>query len=65
MTVGLEGCARQPAGAPAPLTQIHFQVLSPLPDGGAQVVLTSQAFEIPVCGAGGASGSTVSSLLPP
>jgi hypothetical protein len=64
VTVSLEGCARQPSGAPAPLTQIHFQVLSPLAGGGAQVVLTSQPFDIPVCGAGGASGSTVTSYAP-
>jgi hypothetical protein len=64
LTVRLEGCARQPSGAPAPLTQIHFQVLSPLAGGGAQVMLTSQAFDIPVCGAAGASGSTVTSYAP-
>ncbi|MCW3032709.1 MAG: hypothetical protein JWM60_1054 [Solirubrobacterales bacterium] len=64
VTVSLEGCARQPSGAPAPLTQIHFQVLSPLPGGGAQVSLTSQPFDIPVCGAAGASGSTVTSYAP-
>src|SRR5437763_9170762 len=28
-SVRLEGCANQPAGAPAPLTQIHFQELAP------------------------------------
>jgi hypothetical protein len=64
LAVRLEGCARQPLGAPAPLTQIHFQVLTPTPDGGARIVLTSQAFEIPVCGVGGASGSTVSTYAP-
>jgi hypothetical protein len=64
VTVSLEGCARQPNGAPPPLTQIHFQVLSPLAGGGAQVVLTSQPFDIPVCGVGGASGSTVTSYAP-
>ena len=35
------------AGGPPPLTQIHFQDLSPLPGGGGRVNLTSQAFEIP------------------
>jgi hypothetical protein len=62
--VSLEGCAQQASGGPAPLTQIHFQVLSPLPDGGAKVELTSQSFDIPVCGQGGASGSTVSTYEP-
>jgi hypothetical protein len=61
-SVSLEGCAR--SNGPPPLTQIHFQALSPLPGGGAKVELTSQAFEIPVCGAGGAGGSTVSAYQP-
>lgn len=61
-SVRLEGCAR--SNGPAPLTQIHFQALAPLPGGGAHVGLTSQAFDIPVCGSGGASGSTVTSYEP-
>ncbi len=63
-SVSLEGCARQPSGAPAPLTQIHFQDLTPTPEGGAKIDLTTGAFEIPVCGAGGASGSTVTTYTP-
>jgi hypothetical protein len=62
VSVHLEGCAR--SNGPVPLTQIHFQSLAPLAGGGAKVELTSQAFDIPVCGAGGASGSTVSSYDP-
>jgi hypothetical protein len=62
VSVRLEGCAE--SNGPAPLTQIHFQSLAPMTGGGAKVELTSQAFEIPVCGAGGASGSTVSSYDP-
>ena len=62
--VSLEGCAKAAPGGPAPLTQIHFQDLSPLPGGGARVNLTSQSFEIPVCGRDGASGSTVSTFEP-
>jgi hypothetical protein len=58
----LEGCAE--SNGPAPLTQIHFQSLAPVAGGGAKVELTSQAFDIPVCGVGGASGSTVSSYEP-
>ena len=64
LRVSLEGCAKAASGGPAPLTQIHFQDISPLPHGGARVNLTSQSFEIPVCGHGGASGSTVSSYDP-
>jgi hypothetical protein len=60
----LEGCAQRPAGAPAPLTQIHFQDLAPQSGGGASVKSTSQSFEIPVCGENGASGSTVTSYVP-
>jgi hypothetical protein len=62
--ISLEGCAEPASGGPAPLTQIHFQDLSPLPGGGAKVNLTSQPFNIPVCGVGGASGSTVSTYEP-
>jgi hypothetical protein len=64
LRVSLEGCARPAAGGPAPLTQIHFQSLSPLVGGGAKVNLSSQPFDIPVCGAGGASGATVTSYEP-
>ncbi|HWY18553.1 MAG TPA: hypothetical protein VNY27_07555 [Solirubrobacteraceae bacterium] len=62
VSVRLEGCAK--SGGPAPLTQIHFQSLAPLAGGGAKVELTSQAFDIPICGVGGASGATVSSYDP-
>lgn len=62
VSVALEGCAK--SNGPAPLTQIHFQSLAPQPGGGAKVELTSQAFDIPVCGVGGASGSTVSTYAP-
>jgi hypothetical protein len=60
----LEGCAVPASdGAPA-LTQIHFQVLSPTPGGGVRVSLSSGAFDLPVCGRGGASGSTVTTYEP-
>lgn len=62
--IALEGCAQQAHGGPPPLTQIHFQDISPLPGGGAKINLSSQAFDIPVCGQGGASGSTVSTYDP-
>lgn len=58
--VSLEGCAQQAANGPAPLTQIHFQILSPQPGGGAKAELSSSAFDIPVCGHNGAGGSTIS-----
>jgi hypothetical protein len=62
--VALEGCAVAAADGPPPLTQIHFQSLSPLPGGGTRVNLTSQPFDIPVCGRNGAGGSTVTTYEP-
>jgi len=64
LKISLEGCAVPTPGGPPPLTQIHFQDLTPQAGGGAKVSITSQAFDIPVCGAGGASGSTVSTYEP-
>ena len=62
--IKLEGCAERPAGAPEPLVQIHFQDLVPTGDGGARINLTSGAYNLPVCGVGGASGSTVTTYEP-
>jgi hypothetical protein len=64
LKVALEGCAQPASNGPPPLTQFHLQDLSPLPGGGAKVNLTSQAFNIPICGQGGASGSTVTTYEP-
>jgi hypothetical protein len=64
LKVSLEGCAQQASGGPAPLTEIHFQDITPLPGGGAKVKISSQGFNIPICGQGGASGSTVSTYEP-
>jgi hypothetical protein len=60
-SVSLEGCAQ--SKGPAPLTQIHFQDLRPQSGGAVQVNVTSQAFEIPVCGQG-ADGSTITTYQP-
>jgi hypothetical protein len=62
-TISLEGCAQPAAGGPPPLTEIHFQDLTPVA-GGAKINLSSAGFQIPVCGSGGASGSTVSTYEP-
>ncbi len=64
LKVKLEGCAEAASGGPDPLTQIHLQDITPLAGGGAKVNLTSQPFEIPVCGRGTASGSTVTTYEP-
>jgi hypothetical protein len=64
LAVDLEGCARAAPAGPPPLTQIHFQDISPLPGGGAQVKLTSQAFAIPICAGHRASGATITTYRP-
>jgi hypothetical protein len=64
LKVRVEGCAKPASGGPPPLTQIHLQDLSPLPDGGARVNLSSQTFDLPVCGQNGASGSTITTYVP-
>jgi hypothetical protein len=61
--IKLEGCAAPAPGGPAPLNQIHFQTLAPQ-GGGIKVALTSGSYEIPICGRGGASESTVTTYTP-
>jgi hypothetical protein len=61
--IEVEGCA-QKLGGLLPLTTVHLQVLSPLPDGGAKVDLTSQGFDLPVCGENDAGATTITSFLP-
>jgi hypothetical protein len=63
--IEVEGCARRATNGPLPLPTIHFQDLSPLSGGGAKVNITSQGFDLPVCGEnGGAGASTVTTYLP-
>lgn len=62
--ITLEGCAEPAADGTPALTQIHFQVLSPMAGGGVKVSLSSGGFDIPVCGRAGASGSTLTSYEP-
>jgi hypothetical protein len=62
--VRVQGCAEAAPGGPPPLRQVHLQDLAPLPAGSARVNLTSQPFELPVCGQKGASGSTISTFKP-
>src|SRR4029077_5247660 len=64
LKVSLEGCAQAASGGPRPLTQIHFQDLTPLTGGGVKVNITSQGFDIPVCGDGGAGAATVPTYEP-
>ena len=48
--VRLEGCARPAPGGPAPNVQIHFQDLVPQSGGGYSVNVTTDPFNVPVCG---------------
>lgn len=64
LRVEVEGCAQQASGGPRPLTTIHIQDLTPLPDGGAKVNITSQGFDLPVCGENGAGASTITTYVP-
>ncbi len=63
-SIRLEGCAEPATGGPQPLTQIHFQALTPITGGGANINVTTQPFTIPTCGEGGASPQTVTSYQP-
>jgi hypothetical protein len=62
--LSVKGCAQRASGGPSPLTQVHFQDLSPLAGGGVRVNLTSGPFDLPVCGENGADGSTITSFEP-
>ena len=69
LSVSVEGCAQPAPNGPAPLTQFHFQTLTPVPGGGATVDVTSQPFDLPICGTATAtgtvaSGTTVTSYQP-
>jgi hypothetical protein len=64
LKIEVEGCAQRAPNAPLPLTTIHFQDLSPQPDGGAKVNITSQGFDLPVCGESGAGASTITPFVP-
>jgi hypothetical protein len=62
--IEVEGCAQRATNGPIPLATVHFQDLSPLPGGGAKVNITSQGFDLPICGENGAGASTVTTFLP-
>jgi hypothetical protein len=64
LKIEVEGCAQPAPRGPRPLTTVHFQDLTPLPGGGAKVNITSQGFDLPVCGDGGANGSTITTYVP-
>jgi hypothetical protein len=62
VSVRLEGCAK--SNGPPPLTQIHFQDLVPQGGGAVKVNVTTQAFDIPVCGQEGVGGGTITTYQP-
>jgi hypothetical protein len=64
LAVRQEGCAQPANGAPSPLTQIHYQDLARQPGGRFKVNVTTQPFDLPVCGVNGANASTVTTFQP-
>jgi hypothetical protein len=62
--VQLKGCAIRARRGPVPLRQIHFQTLAPRGGGAVKVELTSQPFDIPVCGAHKEGTNMVSTYKP-
>ncbi len=63
LAVRVGGCAERGSRGQSPLTQIHFQVLTPGAGSTATVKVTSGPFNLPVCG-GSVNGSTVSTFHP-
>jgi hypothetical protein len=61
--ITIEGCAEPAPGGPAPLTQVHFQDLQPAGGGAVKVNVTSQPFDVPVCG-GSVTAATKTSYQP-
>jgi hypothetical protein len=61
--VRVKGCAQAAAGATTTSTEIHFQDLIPQPDGSLEVSVTTQAFNLPICGAG-VDENTVTAFAP-
>jgi hypothetical protein len=64
MAIKQEGCAEPASGGPSPLTQIHYQDLMRQSDGQFKVNVTTQPFNLPVCGVNGANASTVTTYDP-
>jgi hypothetical protein len=64
LSIKLEGCVQPASGGPAPITDFHFQDLVPQGGGAVKVNVTTQTFQIPVCGSGGAGASTVTTYAP-
>jgi hypothetical protein len=61
--VKVKGCAEPAAGGPAPLTQIHFQALQAAGGGSFRVQVTTNPFNLPVCGQNG-DATTVTTFNP-
>jgi hypothetical protein len=64
LSIKLEGCVQQATGGPAPITDFHFQDLVPQGGGAVKVNVTTQTFQIPICGSGGAGAGTVTTYKP-
>ncbi len=63
LLVRVKGCAQATAGAPTTSTEIHFQDLIAQPNGSFVVDVTTQAFNLPICGAG-VDQNTVTTFAP-
>jgi len=63
VSVKVKGCAQPVAGATTTSTVIHFQDLVPGAAGSVSVNVTTQAFNLPICGAG-VDGNTITTFAP-
>ena len=63
VSVRVKGCAQAAAGATTTTTEVHFQDLVPQADGTYKVNVTSQAFNLPICGQG-ADQNTITTFQP-
>lgn len=63
VSVNVKGCAESVAGAPTTSTEIHFQDLVPGAGGSFSVNVTTQPFDLPICGAG-VDGNTITTFQP-
>jgi hypothetical protein len=63
VSIRVKGCTEAAAGTTTTSTQIHFQDLVPQPDGTFKVNVSSQPFDLPICGQG-ADQNTITTYQP-
>jgi hypothetical protein len=64
LAVRVTGCSQHDNVPQAPETRLFVQVLQPQGDGSNLVVSSSQPFDLPICGRGGADHGTLSTFSP-